>query len=392
MEPDRREFLKSAAAVSAPLFVPRSVWGANDRVVYGLIAAGGRGRYLHGMFLKLGAQCGAICDIYEPNLAEALKPAPAAKTYVDYRELLEKEKGLDAVVLAGPDHHHAPMIVAAVESGKDAYAEKPLARTLAEGAQIVAAVRRTRRVVQVGMQRRSAESIIKAKKTVDDGVLGRITLVKPQWHWNVSRPLNNTPLPGKLDWQRFLGAAPQREVEPMRFRSWRVFKDYAGGNMTDQGTHLMDVVLWFTNSAPPKSAVCQGYLAKMTGAEHPDVFSAVFELDDLMATWTLDYCNSFQNGWSITFMGDKGTMILDEDGFRVFAEPWKPANAPIVDEKAPVPVEPHIQNFMDCVKSRKDPNCAVEIAQRAVAGPHLANIAMFEERKARLARDLVTVS
>jgi predicted dehydrogenase len=392
MEPDRREFLKSAAAVSAPLFVPRSVWGANDRVVYGLIAAGGRGRYLHGMFLKLGAQCGAICDIYEPNLAEALKLAPAAKTYVDYKELLEKEKGLDAVVLAGPDHHHAPMIIASVESGKDAYAEKPLARTLAEGAQIVAAVRRTKRVVQVGMQRRSAESIIKAKKTVDDGVLGRITLVKPQWHWNVSRPLNNTPLPGKLDWQRFLGSAPQREVEPMRFRSWRVFKDYAGGNMTDQGTHLMDVVLWFTNSAPPKSAVCQGYLAKMTGAEHPDVFSAVFELDDLMATWTLDYCNSFQNGWSITFMGDKGTMILDEDGFRVFAEPWKPTNTPIVDEKAPVPVEPHIQNFMDCVKSRKDPNCTVEIAQRAVAGPHLANIAMFEERKARLARDLVTVS
>jgi predicted dehydrogenase len=250
---------------------------------------------------------------------------------------------------------------------------------------MIQAVRKSKQIVQIGMQRRSAESIMKAKQLVDDGLLGRITLVKPQWHWNISAPLDNSPLPGKLDWKRFLGNARKRDLEPMRFRKWRYFWDYAGGNMTDQGTHLMDVVQWFTKSGPPKAALCHGYVAKMTGAEHPDVFSAVFEYSDFMVTWTLDYANSFQNGWSITFMGDKGTMILDDAGFVVYGEPWKKSNPPLQEEKAPVPVESHIQNFFDCMRSRKDPNCTVEIAAQAVAGPHLANLALLKGRKVALA-------
>lgn len=392
MESDRRDFLKVAAAGAAPLFVPRSAWGANSRPNYALIGAGGRGRYLNRIFQQDGPKCVAIAEVYEPNTQEALQGAPGAKPYVDYRELLQKEKDVDFVVLAGPDHHHCPMMLAALEAKKDVYAEKPLSKTLEESATMVAAVRKSKQVVQIGMQRRSAPAVMAAKKLVDDGVLGRITLVKPQWHWNIARPLDNTPLPGKIDWDRFLGNAPKRPIEPMRFRYWRYFWDYAGGNMTDQGTHLMDVVLWFTNSAPPKSAVCWGYVAKMEGAEHPDVFSAVFEMDKYMATWTLDYSNSFQNGWSITFMGDKGTMILDEWGYRVWDEPWKPENPPIHREQAPVPIENHVQNFLDCIVSRKDPNCTVEIAQRAVAGPHLANLAFRKARQVRLAADLVKVS
>ncbi len=390
MESDRRDFLKAAAG-AAPLFVPRSAWGANDRLTYALIGAGGRGRYLNRFFQQAGPKCAAIAEVYEPNVREALKGAPDAKPYVDYHELLEKEKGIDFVVLAGPDHHHCPMLLAALDAKKDAYAEKPLSKSLEESATMVAAVRKSKQVVQIGMQRRSAPAVMAAKKLVDDGVLGRITLVKPQWHWNIARPLNNSPLPGKLDWDRFLGGAPKRSLEPMRFRYWRYFWDYAGGNMTDQGTHLMDVVLWFTNSAPPKSALCWGYVAKATGSEHPEVFSAVFEMDNFMATWTLDYCNAFENGWSITFMGDKGTMILDEWGYRVWDEPWKPDKAPIHQEKAPVPVETHVQNFLECMASRKDPNCTVEIAQRAVAGPHLANLALKQARQVRLAPDLVQV-
>ncbi len=393
MESDRRSFLKGAAALSAaPLFVAKTAWGANDAPSYALIGAGGRGRYLNRTFQQLGARCVAVGEVYEPNVQQALKDSPAAKPYENYRELLDKEKGVDFVVLAGPDHHHCPMLLNALAAGKDAYAEKPLSKTLEQSAQMVAAVKKSDRIVQIGMQRRSAESIIKAKALVDSGVLGRITLVKPQWHWNTAKPLNNSPLPGKLNWQLFLGAAPKRDLVPMRFRYWRYFWDYAGGNMTDQGTHLMDVVLWFTNSAPPKSALCHGFVAKAEGAEHPEVFSAVFEFEGFMATWTLDYCNAFQNGWSITFMGDKGTMILDEVGYRVWEEPWRANKAPIHEEKAPVPVESHIQNFLDCIKSRQQPNCPVEIAQRAVAGPHLANIALQKHTRACLAADLVKVS
>ena len=392
MKQDRREFFRAAAVTAAPLFIPRSVWGANDRPSYALIASGGRGRYLNKYFQKAGAKCVACCDVYQPNLDKALADSPDAKGYVDYHELLEKQKSIDFTVLAGPDHHHCPMLLASLKAGKDVYAEKPLSYNLAQSQTMVDAVRKSDRIVQVGMQRRSAPSLMKAKKLVDDGVLGRITVVKPQWHWNIAKPLNSGPLDGKLDWKKFLGDAPERDMEPMRLRYWRYFRDYAGGNMTDQGTHLMDVVLWFTGSRPPKSAVAQGYVAKMTGAEHPDVFSAVFEMDGFIANWTLDYSNSYQNGWSITFLGDKGTMVLDEAGYKVWAEPWKSDAAPIFEELAPVPIETHIQNFLDCVKSRQQPNCTVDIAQRAVAGPHLANVALYGERKAKLAADLVTVS
>ncbi len=385
MASNRRDFLKTAAA-TAPLFIPRSAWGANDRVAYGLIAAGGRGRYLNDKFQKLGAECVALCDVYEPNLEAARKQSPDAKTYVDYHELLEQQ-GIDAVVIASPDHHHCPMLLAALAAHKDVYQEKPLSKSLEQSRQMIDALKKSKQVVQVGMQRRSAEAILKAKSLVDDGVLGRITMVKPQWNWNVAKPLNNSPLPGQIDWNRFLGSAPKREIEPMRFRYWRYFWDYAGGNMTDQGTHLMDVVQWFTKSGPPRSAIMNGYVAKMTGAEEADVFCAVFEYPELLVTWTLNYDNGYQNGWSITFQGDKGTMILDEDGYRVWAEPWKRDAAPVYEEKALVPVESHIQNFLDCMKTRIEPNCPVHVAAQAVAGPHLANQAFLRGRKVSLSPD-----
>jgi predicted dehydrogenase len=376
---NRRQF---AAAV--PLFVPASAFGANDRIAYAVLATGGRGRYLNRIFKEVGAECVAVCDVYEPHVQLALKDTPGAKAWRDYRELLDKQSGIDAVAIGSPDHQHFPMLKAALEAKKDVYLEKPLSKTLEESTEILRTVRSSRQVVQIGMQRRSAPAIIKAKKLFDDGLLGRITLVKAQWHWNISKPLDNSPLEGKLDWNGFLGSAPQRPLEPMRFRKWRYFFDYAGGNMTDQGTHLMDVVQWFTNSGPPVSALCHGYVAKMTGSEHPDVFSAVFEYPSFMATWTLDYANAYQNGWSITFMGDEGTLIMDGAGFRLYKEPWRPKSEPIHEEEAPVPVDTHVRNFIECMKSRQDPNCTVEIAANAVAGPHLANLAMFKGKRMKL--------
>ncbi|HNY38850.1 MAG TPA: Gfo/Idh/MocA family oxidoreductase [Bryobacteraceae bacterium] len=386
MTTDRRQFLASAAGLAAAQKL-----SANDKLTYGLIAAGGRGRYLSRYFTQLGAQCLAVCDAYEPNMEAALKDTPGAKKFIEHEALLAMP-GIDFVVCAGPDHWHVPHLIDSIKAGKDVYTEKPLARTLQDGARAVKTVKASGKIVQVGMQRRSAPSLRDAKKIIDDGKLGRITMTKAQWNWNTSKPLNNAPLDGELHWNRFLGSAPKRAVEPMRWRSWRVFKDYAGGNMTDQGTHLMDVVLWFTGKGVPKSAVAQGYIAKMTGAEHPDVFSAVFDHGDMLTTWTLDYANAYENGWSILFMGDEATMRLDDAGVTVWKEPWHQNREPIVEMKAPVPMEPHIQNFLDCIKSRQQPNCPVEIAQAAVAGPHLANIAMFEGRKAKLAADLVTIS
>lgn len=380
---ERRDFLKTAAT-AAPMFVPRSAWGANDKIQHGLIAAGGRGRYVSQVFEKFGGKCVAIAEVYEPNLEKAKSQHPDAKGYVDYNDLLAQE-GIDTVLIASPDHHHAPMLYAALNAKKDVYLEKPLSWSLQQSLDMVKAVRRSKQIVQIGMQRRSIENIWKAKQMIDEGALGQITLVKAQWHWNRGRPLDNSPLPGKVDWKRFLGSAPNRPMEPQRLRYWRYFRDYAGGNMTDQGTHLMDVVQWFMKAGPPAAAHCYGYVAKYVGAEHPDVFSAIYEFPNFMATWTLDYGNSYQDGWSITFMGDKGTMILEERDIRVLSEPWKPENPPVHHAHGYMTdVEPHVQNFFECVKTRKEPNCTVEIAAAAVAGPHLANLAMDKKSRVKL--------
>jgi len=388
MKSNRRSVLATLAA--APLYVPSSAFGANDRLAYGVVGTGGRGRYLNRKFQLLGAGCAALCDVYSLNLERAAAESPAGvKTYIDYRELLA-QPGLDAVVLAGPDHHHCPMVLASLKAGKDIYTEKPLSWNLDQSQTMIDAVAASDRIVQVGMQRRSYPPIIESKKLIDDGIIGDVSMVTAEWNWNVSRPLNNSPLPGKLDWDRFLGDAPKRPLEPMRFRRWRSFFDYAGGNMTDQGTHLMDVVQWFTNSGAPVSAVCQGYLAKMTGSEHPDVFSAVFQYrNNVIATWTLDYCNAYDDWWTLKFRGDKGTLILKARGFEIYKEKWQPGDAPIMEEHKDspgVPVEPHIENFLACIRSRQQPNCPVHLAAEAVAGPHLANLAMFGEKKAMLAR------
>jgi predicted dehydrogenase len=257
---------------------------------------------------------------------------------------------------------------------------------------MIQAVRKTDRIVQIGMQRRSAPAVIQAKQVFDSGILGKVTMVKPMWNWNVSKALDNSPLPGKLDWNRFLGKAKARDLEPMRFRSWRYFWDYSGGNMTDQGTHLMDVVQWFTGAGFAKSAVSFGQGAKNTGSEVPDVFCAVFEYPTLMATWTLNYCNSFDNDWSVQFQGDQGTMLLSQAGYKIWAEPWLKNPQPVKEMAAPIPIEPHIQNFMDCVKSRKQPNAPVEVGASAVSAPHLANVAFHGNRRAYLSADGTKVS
>ncbi|HYM09851.1 MAG TPA: Gfo/Idh/MocA family oxidoreductase, partial [Bryobacterales bacterium] len=320
MHTNRRQFLQRAAvaaAAAAPMILPPAARGANDRVVFGLIGAGGRGRSVTGSFREAGAQCAAVADIYEPNLAKGLTAAgEGAAPYNDYHQLLAR-KDLDAVLIATPDHQHAPMLFAALAAGKDVYLEKPMSHSIEQGIEMIRKVRATDRIVQVGMQRRSSPSVIAAKSIVDQGLLGKVYLCRVQWFWNVSHPLDNSPLPGKVEWDKFLGDAPQRPLEPMRFRNWRYFWDYSGGNMTDQGTHLMDVVQWFNAAGTPKSSVCQGFVYGMTGSETPDCFNATFDYGKMMATWTLNYNNDYQDGWTIFLHGNKGTMVLDNDGFQV---------------------------------------------------------------------------
>src|SRR5688572_6234442 len=162
---NRRSFVMAAAAAQSRIL------GANDRIRGGIIGSGGRGRYLTGQFKELGVEMAAVCDVYETNLQAGLKEASTgAKPYHDYKKMLE-DKSLDAVVVATPDHWHARMVIDAVNAGKDVYVEKPMAHKIDEGFDVIDAVRRTKRVVQVGTQRRSAELFLEGKAIMDSGQL-----------------------------------------------------------------------------------------------------------------------------------------------------------------------------------------------------------------------------
>jgi predicted dehydrogenase len=399
----RRAFLgRSAAAglaaVAAPAVFSRAgqVLGANDRIVMGIIGSGGRGRNVMKTHQAQGVEFAAVSDIYKPNLYEGLKLAgEKAQAYSDYRKLLEV-KDLNAVLIGTPEHWHGPMLLDALAAGKDVYLEKPMSHSIEEGVSMVKAVRGTDRIVQIGMQRRSTPSVIAARELIPE--CGEIYLVKAYWNWDWSKPLNNSPINEEIDWKAFLGPAPWRQFEPQRFRHWRYFWDYSGGNCTDQGTHLMDVVQWFMGSGAPRAAVCYGSVYAMTGAETPDVFSAVFEYPKFMATWTLCYTNTMDNGWNIQFCGRKATLWLDNEGARLFASQstgttYKRSEKPAVVKEVPGSLsdEHHVRNFLDCLKSRKEPSAPVEVGHLAVCGPHLANVAFLHQTRARLNDDATRV-
>lgn len=392
---DRRSFLGGVAA--AGLFTAESysrIVGANDRIQMAIVGAGGRGRSVMNSFLKVSDKVEfiAAADVYEPRQNDALKRCRAgAKATFDYRELLDN-KDVVAVLNATPDHWHAPVLLDSVNAGKDVYTEKPFSLSIEEGARMVKAVRATRQIVQVGMQRRSSEAVRGAKKLIDDGVLGEMTMAIAQWRRNQKPMPQKRELEGKLDWERFQATARKKHpLDERRFFYWRNFIDYNGGHMTDQGTHVLDVIQWFFNNGkPPVSAVCQGAVMVHKGGDAPDVFSAVFEYPSFMATWTLCYSNSYHNGWQMIFQGRKATMELDDDGYRIYPEPWVGTNQapqPIHEYKGGIPVEPHVENFLACIRSRQEPNAPVEVGHAAVTAPHLANLAMWRKRRVAVSED-----
>jgi predicted dehydrogenase len=398
----RRAFLSRSAALglgamAAPAAASAGrVLGANDKLLMGIIGAGGRGRNVMKKHMDEGVEFTGVCDIYQPNLYSGLKEAGGrAQSYSDYRKLLEA-KDIHAVLIATPEHWHGQQLIDAVNAGKDAYCEKPMSHTIEEGVRMVRAVRDTDRIVQIGMQRRSAPAVHEAKELIKD--CGEIYLVQAYWNWEWSRPLDASPIEGELDWKAFIGPAPWHAPDPRRFRNWRHFWDYSGGNCTDQGTHLMDVVQWFMGAGTPRAATCHGDVYAMTGAETPDVFTAAFEYDGFIATWTLDYANTMDNGWNIKFFGRKATLWLDNDGARLYESKDtgttfnRTEKAQLTREvKKPLSDTEHVKNFIECCRSRREPNAPVEVGHTAVCGPHLANVAFLHKTRARLNPDATRV-
>jgi predicted dehydrogenase len=396
----RRVFLRQATAASVALasgpFASR-VLGAGDRVVAGFIGVGGMGRANLRDFMRAGAEVAAVCDVFEPNLYQAVEMTDnRARPYKDFRQVLDL-KDVDVVVISTPDHWHAIPMVQACAAGKDVYVEKPLALTVHEGRQMVEAARRHDRVVQVGTQQRSGAHFQKAVDVVRSGALGDVRFVRV-WRYGAGLavpegmgPASDAAPPPGLDWEMWLGPAPKVPYNRNRFLgNFRWFWDYSGGELTDWGTHLMDVVHWGMNVDAPLTAYAVGgkhYYAD--NRETPDNLEVVYEYPGFVTTFSHRVLNRTIDGkaYGIQFEGTKGVLFVDRGGYEFRADPervggeYVPASRPAVKGETSAQHFPHVQNFLECVKSRKRPNSDVEIAHRSTNACHVGNIALRSGQK-----------
>jgi predicted dehydrogenase len=409
---NRRSFTKGAAAMAgwAALDAGLSARGSNDRVRLGVIGVGNRGDQLLDAFL-VHADCRivALCDVYQPYLEPALhKVGGQAKVYGDFRKLLD-QKDIDAVVIATPDHWHALQFLAACRAGKDVYVEKPLSLTIAEGQKMVAVAAETQRVTSVGLHRRSTGFIHDAVQRIRDGVIGKVSVAKcfhlrNESPFGIGNPPNCEPPPG-LNWDMWLGPAPQVPYNPNRcLYKFRWFSDYSGGQLTNFGTHYLDVIQWaLGQDAPLGVFALGGKYAIADNREIPDTMEVVWEYPGktlvTMSQYNANNSPGNLRGWEIEFRGTKGTLLIHESqGFQIVPERIRtkelPALSPIARQEnaeqnkaARVEGKPfevkgkanttdHTRNFLDCVKSRKPTNCPVAVGHRSTSATLLAKIAL----------------
>lgn len=341
---------------------------ADSQVRTGIIGAGGRGRYLTEQFKEVGAAMNAVCDVYEPNLEAGLKAASSgAKRYTDYRALLD-DKSIDAVIVATPDHWHARMAIDAVNAAKDVYVEKPMCHEIAEGYDLVAAVRRTKRIVQVGTQRRSSPLFMAAREVAQSGALGDVRLVTSQW-LNYQGSVRDRTLSGKLDWKQWLGPAPARPLDPAVFFNWYYYWDFSGGLLIGQAAHIIDAIQWFMNSKDPVAVTAAGGRVNIEGVEIPETATMSVEFpENYLATFTLGYKAmryNFHSDQIKQFHGSKARLDVFREGWALYPEDPKSLELKAIksDDQAgsfnPAS-RAHIRNFLECAVSRNEPNAPVE--------------------------------
>jgi predicted dehydrogenase len=381
----RRSFLAatSAAVVAGTRTAAAAIQGANDRIRIGVVGTGGRARGLMTQLKRLpGTELVAVCDVYEPRLLQAAEIAGAAAVkYTDYRRLLD-DRQIDAVLVGSPDHWHKQMTLDAVAAGKDVYVEKPVSHSIAEGAEMVKAIEASKQVVQTGTQQRSWDHFVLGKQIVDSGRLGQITFVQTYWYQHATAG-NYAPVQmEKLDWKRWLGPAPDRAFAPERFYQWRHFWDYGGGCVTDLMTHWIDVVHWYMNVEAPSMALATGRNYNIKIWEAPDTVNATLEFPgSFMAAYLGTYVSRVDDG-GLEFRGDKGTLKVDRARLAVYRDDAPYAAGTLTSEPEILVRSSgdgtltHLQNWLDCIRSRKQPNANIRVAHAAARTSQITNAAL----------------
>ena len=377
-----------------------------SKIRLGLIGCGRRGRSNMRSALKFteDIEVVALSEVYKPNLELALKMVPDAKIYPDFRELLAA-KDIDAVLIATPDHWHAYMSVEACKAGKDVYVEKPISVTVHEGQMMVKAARKYNRVVQVGTQQRSSVHFQEAKDIVQSGKLGSISSVR-SWNFTNMYPEGigvppDTDPPADLDWDMWLGPAPERSfnknrfgVNPYTFSHFRWFWDYAGGMMADWGVHLLDIVLWaMVEPGPLAISTFGGQYALTDNRETPDTILASYEFPTFVCTYENRIANAYSGGLpgiGILFHGTEGTLFVNRRYWEItpeqrsYSEPERRVEDRMAAERGEAnnrSTDDHWRDFIKAVRDRSKPICDIEIGHKSTAIALLGNVSLRSRQR-----------
>src|SRR5437868_2004514 len=321
----RRTFVAGAAAMASALSA-RSAVAANEKINVGFIGYGLIGkRHVLDFREQPDVNIVAVSECHQGRLNEAKSLiGGGVRGYGDFRKLLD-DKDVDAVVISTPDHWHALMTMLACAAGKDVYVEKPLTLFPREGRWMIDVAKKHDRVVQVGTQQRSGPHYSRARELIQSGHIGKIVSVRMQSYRNIMPgfgPATDGPPPPDLDWNMFLGPAPERKYNSLRgLYHFRWFWDYSGGQMTNLGQHSLDIVDWILGPLALKSvASFGGRFALDGGGETPDTQDAVFDFPGFTASWSHREVSQGERepaGSGFAFYGTKGSLSLSRNGFTI---------------------------------------------------------------------------
>jgi predicted dehydrogenase len=406
----RRDFTRTAVVATAIGY--SRILGANDRVRMGYIGVGNRGDQVHDAFLETGSnETVAVCDLRDDYMDFAIKKSRATpKKFKAYRDLLA-DKNVDAVVIATPDHWHALMFIDACNAGKDVYVEKPLSLTVVEGRKMVETAERTKRVAQVGTQRRSSPFLKEAADFVRGGGIGKVTAAKSyhldnEWPNGIGNPANGSP-PSESEWDRWLGPAPMVPFNKNReFYKFRWFFNYSGGQLTNYGVHNVDMLRWCLGQDSPRSVTAiGGKYAVEDNREIPDTLEVLWQYDGpTLMSFTQYDCNaapSNAQGSEMELRGTKGTMYIHANRWEVVPEKiteldffartpldreseraYRPSHKAVIEPKVVKGTEStvlHARNFLECIKSRGKCNADILTGHLSTSATLLGNIALKTE-------------
>jgi predicted dehydrogenase len=385
----RRQFLSATAATLAvPMILPRTVFGANEKVITGHIGVKNQGTSNLKAFQKLTTRA-AVCDVDRDVLGKAATLVESTgghkcDSYHDYRQLLDR-KDIDAVVVTTPDHWHALPTIHACQARKDVYCEKPLSLMISEGRKMVEAARAHNRIVQTGSQQRSDARFRLACELVRSGKLGRIQTILvgiPKVNFE-GPPVPDSDPPSVLDYDFWLGPAPQKPYNAKHVHyNFRFFWDYSGGQMTNFGAHHIDIAQWALgmDDSGPVSTEASATFHPEHWYEVPSTSRIKFKYASGVTLVVGQLQDDIEQG--VTFVGTEGTIFVDRKKITskpegIVKEPLSASDVHLYESSS------HHQNFVDCVKSRKPPICDVEIGHRSATVCHLGNIATRLGRKIR---------